>query len=45
MVDLGDWNELLAPLFADERYLKIRKFLIDEYNHYTVYPDMYDLFN
>lgn len=45
MVDLGDWNELLAPLFADERYLKIRKFLIDEYNHYTIYPDMYDLFN
>ncbi len=45
MVDLGDWNERLAPLFADERYLKIRRFLIDEYNNYTVYPDMYDLYN
>ena len=45
MVDLGDWNELLAPLFADERYLKIRRFLIDEYNNHVVYPDMYDLYN
>ncbi len=45
MVDLGDWNERLAPLFADERYLKIRKFLIEEYSNHVVYPDMYDLFN
>lgn len=45
MVDLGDWNELLAPLFKDERYQKIRRFLMDEYNNYTVYPDMYDLYN
>ncbi len=45
MVDLGDWNEKLAPLFSDERYKKIRSFLIDEYNTHTVYPDMYDLYN
>ena len=45
MVDLGDWNERLAPLFADEKYIKIRKFLIEEYQNYTVYPDMYDLYN
>ena len=45
MIDLGDWNELLSPLFADERYLKIRKFLIDEYKNHVVYPDMYDLYN
>ncbi len=45
MVDLGDWNEVLAPLFADEKYQKIRQFLIDEYNTHTVYPDMYDLYN
>ena len=45
MVDLGDWNERLAPLFADERYLKIREFLKAEYSAYTVYPDMYDLYN
>ncbi len=45
MIDLGDWKEPLAPLFADERYKKIRAFLIEEYRHHTVYPDMYDIFN
>lgn len=45
MIDLGDWNERLAPLFADERYQKIRRFLIEEYKNHTVYPDMYDLYN
>ena len=45
MVDLGDWNERLAPLFADERYQKIRKFLIEEYRNYVVYPNMYDFYN
>ena len=45
MIDLGDWNERLTPLFQDERYLKIRKFLIEEYRNYVVYPDMYDLYN
>lgn len=45
MVDLGDWNEILAPLFQDKRYKKIRSFLIEEYNTHTVYPDMYDLYN
>lgn len=45
MVDLGDWNEILLPLFKSDEYHKIRQFLINEYNHYTVYPDMYDLYN
>ncbi len=45
MIDLGDWNEVLAPLFSDERYLKIRQFLKEEYGTHTVYPDMYDIFN
>ena len=45
MIDLGSWNEPLAPLFADERYLKIREFLKKEYSSHTVYPDMYDLYN
>ena len=45
MVDLGDWNERLSPLFQDERYLQIRQFLISEYRTHTVYPDMYDLYN
>ena len=29
MIDLGDWKEPLAPLFEDERYKKIRAFLIE----------------
>lgn len=41
----GGWDELLAPLFADERYKRIRQFLIREYSTQIVYPDMYDLFN
>ena len=41
----GGWDELLEPLFADERYLKIREFLKKEYSTHIVYPDMYDLFN
>jgi uracil-DNA glycosylase len=46
MISLGnDWDSLLAPLFADERYQKIREFLKYEYSHFVVYPDMYDLFN
>lgn len=39
------WDEALAPLFADERYLKIREFLKKEYSTQVVYPDMYDLYN
>ena len=45
MIDLGDWKEPLRPLFEDERYKKIRAFLIEEYRHHTVYPDMYDIYN
>ena len=41
----GGWDELLAPLFKDEKYLKIREFLKSEHSNYTVYPDMYDLYN
>ena len=46
MIQLGGgWDELLSPLFNDERYKKIREFLKYEYSHYIVYPDMYDLYN
>ena len=38
------WDEILSPLFNDERYLKIRSFLKEEYSNYTVYPNMYDIF-
>lgn len=41
----GGWDELLSPLFSDERYQKIREFLKFEYSHHIVYPDMYDLYN
>ena len=45
MVNLGDWTSVLSPLFGDEKYHKIREFLLMEYGNYTVYPDMYDLYN
>lgn len=46
MIQLGGgWDELLSPLFNDEKYKKIREFLKYEYSHYIVYPDMYDLYN
>ena len=45
MIDLLDWKEPLAPLFADERYQKIRTFLKSEYSTHIIYPDMYDIFN
>ena len=45
MIDLGDWNQPLAPLFSDERYKKIRAFLLEEYRNHIVYPDMYDIYN
>jgi uracil-DNA glycosylase len=46
MIQLGGgWDEMLAPLFDDERYKKIREFLKQEYSQHVVYPDMYDLYN
>ena len=41
----GGWDELLSPLFSDDRYKKIREFLKSEYSTHTVYPNPYDLFN
>ena len=40
----NSWDEILAPLFQDERYLKIRSFLKEEYSNHTIYPDMHDIF-
>ena len=45
MINLGDWNERLQPLFDDEKYKKIRGFLIEEYKNHVIYPDMYDIYN
>lgn len=41
----GGWDELLNPLFKDEKHLKIREFLKQEYSERVIYPDMYDLYN
>lgn len=46
MVNLGNkWDEILAPEFKKDYYLKLREFLKQEYTHYTVYPDMNNIFN
>lgn len=41
----NDWNELLKEEFDKEYYVKLRQFLINEYNTKTIYPDKYDIFN
>lgn len=46
MVNIGnDWDDILKGEFDKPYYLELRKFLISEYNGFTVYPDMYDIFN
>ena len=46
MVHIGnDWDTILKEEFEKEYYLNLRKFLVDEYNNYTIYPNMYDIFN
>lgn len=46
MVNIGnEWDKILLGEFDNEYYLKLRRFLKEEYGHHTVYPDMYDIFN
>lgn len=46
MVNLGnEWDVLLKGEFEKPYYLQLREFLKAEYNTYTVYPGMYDIFN
>ncbi len=46
MVNLGnEWDILLKGEFEKSYYLQLREFLKAEYNTYTVYPGMYDIFN
>ncbi|MBQ8902921.1 MAG: uracil-DNA glycosylase, partial [Oscillospiraceae bacterium] len=46
MVNLGnEWDELLADEFSKPYYLALREFLKNEYKTYTIYPDMYNIFN
>ncbi len=41
----NDWQNLLEEEFEKDYYIKLRKILIEEYRNYTVYPDMYSIFN
>ncbi|MBR1393613.1 MAG: uracil-DNA glycosylase [Ruminococcus sp.] len=46
MVHIGNsWDTVLAQEFRSPYYLKLREFLKQEYYHYRVYPNMYDIFN
>jgi uracil-DNA glycosylase len=46
VVKLGNsWDEILKNEFEKEYYSNIRKFLVYEYGHYKIYPDMNDIFN
>lgn len=41
----NSWDGLLKDEFSKEYYFKLRDFLKSEYGKFTVYPDMYDIFN
>ncbi len=46
MVHIGnDWDERLEGEFDKPYYQELRRFLIEEYRHHVVYPDMHDIFN
>ncbi len=40
----NDWSPLLESEFEQPYYLRLRRFLIDEYRSRTIYPDKYDIF-
>ncbi|MBR4270622.1 MAG: uracil-DNA glycosylase [Clostridia bacterium] len=39
------WYELLHDEFEKPYYKELQKFLIDEYSHYTIYPESQNVFN
>jgi uracil-DNA glycosylase len=41
----NSWDSLLRKEFESEYYRDLREFLKEEYKNFTVYPDMYDIFN
>ncbi|WP_276877667.1 uracil-DNA glycosylase [Anaerococcus hydrogenalis] len=46
LVQIGnDWDDILKDEWTKDYYINLRKKLIDEYKNYTVYPNMYDIFN
>lgn len=46
MVHIGNsWDEVLAGEFDKDYYRELHNFLKYEYAHYTIYPDMHNIFN
>ncbi|MDR3593306.1 uracil-DNA glycosylase [Clostridium sp.] len=41
----NDWKNYLESEFQKDYYIKLRKFLVNEYNSNVIYPNMHDLFN
>ncbi len=41
----NSWDEILKDVFSTPEYENIRSFLKSEYSSYTIYPNMYDIFN
>ncbi len=41
----NDWDNILKDEFEKPYYRELRSFLKSEYSSYTIYPDMYDIFN
>ena len=41
----NDWQTLLENEFEKAYYKELRAFLINEYKTYTIYPNMYDIYN
>ena len=39
------WDDILKEEFSSQSYLRLREFLKTEYSTYTVYPDMFSIFN
>ena len=39
------WYEILNPEFEKQYYKDLQKFLVDEYSHYTIYPEPDNVFN
>lgn len=40
----NEWDNILSPLFENQKYLKIREFLKKEYSTFTVYPEMHNIY-
>jgi len=41
----NQWGSILKEEFEKDYYLKLRKFLIEEYNTRVIYPEKHDIFN